>query len=92
VLFVLIGFIAYGVWVYEQQKWEFMPPLNEQTYMSVTPYGIGIDMVKELTQKTDKILKENFPEVATVFGKAGRADTATDPAPLSMIETIITLT
>jgi len=90
--FVLIGFIAYGVWVYEQQKWEFMPPLNEQTYMymPVTPYGIGIDMAKELTQKTDKILKENFPEVATVFGKAGRADTATDPAPLSMIETIIT--
>ena len=90
--FVLVGFIAYGVWIYQQQKWEFMPPLNEQTYMymPVTPYGIGIDMAKELTQKTDKILKENFPEVATVFGKAGRADTATDPAPLSMIETIIT--
>ena len=90
--FVLVGVIAYGVWLFEQQKWEFMPPLNEQTfmYMPVTPYGIGIDMAKELTQKTDKILKENFPEVATVFGKAGRADTATDPAPLSMIETIIT--
>ena len=90
--FVLVGFIGYGVWIYQQQKWEFMPPLNEQTYMymPVTPYGIGIDMAKELTQKTDKILKENFPEVATVFGKAGRADTATDPAPLSMIETIIT--
>ncbi len=90
--FILIGVIAYGVWVYQQQKWEFMPPLNEQTYMymPVTPYGIGIDMAKELTQKTDKILKENFPEVETVFGKAGRADTATDPAPLSMIETIIT--
>ena len=90
--FVLVGFVAYGIWIYQQQKWEFMPPLNEQTYMymPVTPYGIGIDMAKELTQKTDKILKENFPEVATVFGKAGRADTATDPAPLSMIETIIT--
>ena len=90
--FVLVGFIAYGVWLFEQQKWEFMPPLNEQTYMymPVTPYGIGIDMAKELTQKTDKILKENFPEVETVFGKAGRANTATDPAPLSMIETIIT--
>ncbi len=92
VSFILVGFVAYGVWIYEQQKWEFMPPLNEQTYMymPVTPYGIGIDMAKSLTQKTDKILKENFPEVATVFGKAGRADTATDPAPLSMIETIIT--
>lgn len=90
--FILAGVIVYGVWIYKQQKWEFMPPLNEQTYMymPVTPYGIGIDMAKELTQKTDKILKENFPEVATVFGKAGRADTATDPAPLSMIETIIT--
>jgi len=90
--FILIGVIGYGVWVYQQQKWEFMPPLNEQTYMymPVTPYGIGIDMAKELTQKTDKIIKENFPEVETVFGKAGRADTATDPAPLSMIETIIT--
>jgi Cu(I)/Ag(I) efflux system membrane protein CusA/SilA len=90
--FVLIGFVGYGVMVYQKQKWEFMPPLNEQTYMymPVTPYGIGINMAKELTQKTDKILKENFPEVATVFGKAGRADTATDPAPLSMIETIIT--
>lgn len=90
--FVLVGFVVYGVYIYGQQKWEFMPPLNEQTYMymPVTPYGIGIDMAKELTQKTDKILKENFPEVATVFGKAGRADTATDPAPLSMIETIIT--
>jgi Cu(I)/Ag(I) efflux system membrane protein CusA/SilA len=90
--FILVGFVAYGGWIYGQQKWEFMPPLNEQTYMymPVTPYGIGIDMAKELTQKTDKILKENFPEVETVFGKAGRADTATDPAPLSMIETIIT--
>ncbi|RUM75234.1 MAG: CusA/CzcA family heavy metal efflux RND transporter [Sulfurovum sp.] len=89
---VLVGFVAYGVIIYNKQKWEFMPPLNEQTYMymPVTPYGIGINMAKELTQKTDKILKENFPEVATVFGKAGRADTATDPAPLSMIETIIT--
>ncbi len=58
-------------------------------YMPVTPYGLGIDLAKELTQKTDKIIK-SFPEVQTVFGKAGRADTATDPAPLAMIETIIT--
>jgi Cu(I)/Ag(I) efflux system membrane protein CusA/SilA len=67
-----------------------MPMMNEQTfmYMPVTPYGIGIDLAKELTQKTDKILK-SFPEVQTVFGKAGRAETATDPAPLAMIETII---
>ena len=89
--FILIGVIIYGVYIYQKQKWEFMPPLNEQTYMymPVTPYGIGIGMAKSLTQKTDKLLKENFPEVSTVFGKAGRANTATDPAPLSMIETII---
>ncbi|RUM66215.1 MAG: CusA/CzcA family heavy metal efflux RND transporter, partial [Sulfurospirillum sp.] len=77
--------------LYQKQKWEFMPMMNEQTfmYMPVTPYGIGIDLSKELTQKTDAIIK-SFPEVETVFGKAGRADTATDPAPLAMIETIVT--
>jgi len=65
--------------------------LNEQTimYMPVTPYGISIDQSKALTQKTDKIIK-SFPEVATVFGKGGRANSATDPAPLGMLETIIT--
>jgi Cu(I)/Ag(I) efflux system membrane protein CusA/SilA len=67
-----------------------MPMMNEQTfmYMPVTPYGIGVDLAKELTQKTNQVLK-SFPEVDTVFGKAGRADTATDPAPLAMIETIV---
>ncbi len=77
--------------LYQKQNWEFMPMMNEQTfmYMPVTPYGIGIDLSKELTQKTDAIIK-SFPEVETVFGKAGRADTATDPAPLAMIETIVT--
>ncbi len=66
--------------------------MNEQTfmYMPVTPYGLGgVDLARELTLKTDKIIK-SFPEVNTVFGKAGRADSATDPAPLAMIETIIT--
>ncbi|WP_345972905.1 CusA/CzcA family heavy metal efflux RND transporter [Sulfurimonas diazotrophicus] len=77
--------------LYEKLEWEFMPMLNEQTfmYMPVTPFGISIDQSKALTQKTDKILK-SFPEVETVFGKGGRADTATDPAPLGMLETIIT--
>jgi Cu(I)/Ag(I) efflux system membrane protein CusA/SilA len=91
---VLAAAAALILWIiplYLQQKWEFMPMLDEQTlmYMPVTPYGIGIDLAKTLTQKTDEIIK-SFPEVETVFGKAGRADTATDPAPLSMIETIIT--
>jgi Cu(I)/Ag(I) efflux system membrane protein CusA/SilA len=92
VLFVFVTlFLIYGLYLYKKQNWEFMPMMNEQTfmYMPVTPYGIGIDFAKELTQKTDKVLK-SFPEVKTVFGKAGRADSATDPAPLAMIETIIT--
>lgn len=83
--------IAYMYPLYNSQKWEFMPQLNEQDfmYMPVTPYGISIELAKELTQQTNKIIK-SFPEVDTVFGKAGRANTATDPAPLAMIETIIT--
>ena len=91
VIALAIGALAYAVPLYQKLNWEFMPMLNEQTimYMPVTPYGISIDQSKALTQKTDKILK-SFPEVATVFGKGGRANTATDPAPLGMIETIIT--
>jgi Cu(I)/Ag(I) efflux system membrane protein CusA/SilA len=71
---------------------EFMPPLDEGDilYMPTTFPGISITKAKELLQQTDKILK-TFPEVETVFGKVGRAETATDPAPLSMIETIIRL-
>ncbi len=91
---VVAGAIALLLWmvpIYEKIKWEFMPMLNEQTlmYMPVTPYGISVDLSKALTQKTDKIIK-SFPEVERVFGKGGRADTATDPAPLGMLETIIT--
>ncbi len=71
---------------------EFMPPLNEGDllYMPTTDPGISITKARELLQQTDKIIK-SFPEVAHVFGKIGRAETATDPAPLSMIETTITL-
>ena len=91
IVLVFIAVIIAAYPVYKKQNWEFMPMMNEQTfmYMPVTPYGLGIDLAKELTQKTDKVLK-SFPEVQTVFGKAGRADTATDPAPLAMIETIVT--
>lgn len=93
--FIIIGFIGFiilTVPLYQKQNWEFMPMMNEQTlmYMPVTPYGIGVDFAKELTQKTNKIIK-SFPEVDTSFGKVGRRDTATDPAPLAMIETIIQL-
>ena len=91
IVLVLLS-LGYMYPLYKSLKWEFMPMLNEQTfmYMPVTPYGISIDQTKQLLQKTDKIIK-SFPEVENVFGKAGRADTATDPAPLGMLETIITL-
>jgi len=71
---------------------EFMPPLNEGTlfYMPTTLPGISITKARELLQQTDKIIR-SFPEVHHVVGKIGRADTATDPAPLSMIETIVEL-
>ncbi|MDY0123336.1 CusA/CzcA family heavy metal efflux RND transporter [Sulfurimonas sp.] len=83
--------MAYIYPLYNSQKWEFMPQLNEQDfmYMPVTPYGISIELAYELSHETNKIIK-SFPEVDTVFAKAGRANTATDPAPLAMIETIIT--
>ena len=71
---------------------EFMPPLNEGTmlYMPTTMPGISVGEVQKLLQSQDKILK-SFPEVERVFGKAGRADTSTDPAPFSMMETNIVL-
>ncbi len=71
---------------------EFMPPLYEGDllYMPTTLPGISITKARELLQQTDKIIR-TFPEVHHVFGKIGRAETATDPAPLSMIETTIML-
>lgn len=71
---------------------EFMPPIEEGDllYMPTTDPGISITKAKELLQQTDKIIA-SFPEVKSVFGKSGRAQTSTDPAPLSMFETIIQL-
>ena len=71
---------------------EFMPTINEGDllYMPTTDPGISITKAKEILQQTDKIIA-SFPEVATVFGKSGRAQTSTDAAPLSMFETIIQL-
>jgi Cu(I)/Ag(I) efflux system membrane protein CusA/SilA len=91
VLIAVVVSLGYMYPLYKGLKWEFMPPLNEQSvmYMPVTPYGISVDQSKMLTQKTDAIIKA-FPEVDIVFGKGGRANSATDPAPLGMIETIIT--
>jgi copper/silver efflux system protein len=71
---------------------EFMPPLEEGTlfYMPTTMPGISITEATKLLQVTDRIIK-SFPEVERVLGKAGRAGTSTDPAPLSMLETVVTL-
>ncbi len=71
---------------------EFMPPLweGDLLYMPTTLPGVSITKAREILQQTDRIIR-SFPEVDQVFGKVGRAETATDPAPLSMIETTITL-
>jgi Cu(I)/Ag(I) efflux system membrane protein CusA/SilA len=71
---------------------EFMPPLDEGTifYMPTTMPGISIGDAQRLLQATDRTIKQ-FPEVDRVLGKAGRAETATDPAPLSMLETVVIL-
>ncbi len=80
-----------AVWPARHLGSEFMPPLDEGDwmFMPTTKPGISIGTARQLLQQTDKLIK-SVPEVATVFGKVGRADTATDPAPLSMIETTIT--
>ena len=78
--------------VYQHLGSEFMPPLDEGAlfYMPSTMPGISIGEAQKLLQVTDRVLKQ-FPEVDRVLGKAGRAETPTDPAPLSMLETVITL-
>jgi Cu(I)/Ag(I) efflux system membrane protein CusA/SilA len=92
---VIIGSIilmAVTVWPIMKIGSEFMPPLYEGDllYMPTTFPGISITKAKEVLQQTDRIIR-TFPEVHHVFGKIGRAETATDPAPLSMIETTIML-
>ena len=78
--------------VFTQLGSEFMPPLREGSlfYMPTTMPGISIGEAQKLVQVSDRAIKQ-FPEVDRVLGKAGRADTSTDPAPLSMLETVITL-
>ncbi len=90
VLSVLI--VGTTVPVYLKLGREFMPPLNEEVilYMPTTRPGISVTESQRLLESQDRILK-SFPEVISVFGKAGRADTATDPAPFSMMETTVVL-
>lgn len=84
--------LAATYYPYSKLGSEFMPPLDEGDilYMPTTFPGISITKAKELLQQTDKILS-SFPEVQHVFGKVGRASTATDSAPLAMIETTVRL-
>jgi len=92
ILIIAIGLLGVSIYPIVKIGSEFMPPLDEGDilYMPTTYPGLSITKAKELLQQTDKILK-TFPEVQTVFGKVGRADTATDPAPLSMLETTVRL-
>lgn len=82
--------LGVGLWPLDKIGSEFIPPLDEGDlmYMPTTYPGISIGEARQLLQQTDKLIK-TVPEVKTVFGKIGRADTATDPAPLTMIETFI---
>jgi Cu(I)/Ag(I) efflux system membrane protein CusA/SilA len=93
-LTVLAALLALGVSYYpaSQLGSEFMPTLNEGSllYMPASLPGMSITKAAELLQTQDKIIK-SFPEVASVYGKAGRANTATDPAPTEMFETVINL-
>ena len=91
---IIAALVIMAITVYPFMKLgsEFMPPLYEGTlfYMPVTVPGASVSEVGTLLQMQDSILKK-IPEVAQVFGKAGRAETATDPAPLEMFETVINL-
>src|SRR6266849_6666017 len=93
-LTIVLAIVALGVAAYPMMHVgsEFMPTLNEGTlmYMPVSLPSMSIGKAAALLQTQDKIIK-TFPEVASVFGKAGRAETATDPAPTEMFETIINL-
>ena len=84
--------VATTVPVYLKLGHEFMPPLNEGVilYMPTTLPGISVTEAQRLMQMQDRVLR-SFPEVERVYGKAGRADTSTDPAPLSMMETTVVL-
>jgi Cu(I)/Ag(I) efflux system membrane protein CusA/SilA len=92
VLMIAIGFLVVSLIPLSFIKSEFMPPLNEGDllFMPVLLPGASLTQVMEVMKKQDTILK-SFPEVKSVVGKLGRAETATDPAPVGMIETIISL-
>ena len=89
-VFVALIIMIVGLWPITQLGSEFMPELDEGDlmYMPTTLPAISIGKAQQILQQTNKLIR-TVPEVDTVFGKMGRAETATDPAPLTMIETII---
>ena len=92
VVAVSVLLVAVSIPAYFHLGTEFMPPLNEGSilYMPTTLPGISVTQARELLETQDRVLR-GFPEVERVFGKAGRAETSTDPAPLSMMETTVLL-
>jgi Cu(I)/Ag(I) efflux system membrane protein CusA/SilA len=92
VLVVTAALVASTIWPMRRIGSEFMPPLDEGAFlfMPVTLPNISIEEAKGILQRQDQVIAR-FPEVESVLGKAGRADTPTDPAPLSMFETVIVL-
>jgi copper/silver efflux system protein len=92
VILLALAALAVTIWPARQLGTEFMPNLNEGTllYMPTTLPGISVTKAAELMQMQDRIIR-SFPEVASVYGKAGRASTSTDPAPTEMFETVVNL-
>src|SRR5258708_4407692 len=92
VVIAAIAIVLITIPVYQRLGSEFMPPLNEGTilYMPITLPGIGITEASKYLQIQDKLLRQ-FPEIQSVYGKIGKPETATDPAPLSMVETTVVL-
>src|SRR5450830_1189984 len=91
-ILIALGVLLVSLWPASRLGSEFMPTLNEGTlfYMPTTLPGLSVTKAAELLQTQNKIIK-TFPEVVSVWGKAGRASTATDPAPTEMFETVINL-
>jgi Cu(I)/Ag(I) efflux system membrane protein CusA/SilA len=92
VVIAAVGVVLITIPVYRRLGSEFMPPLNEGSilYMPITLPGIGVTEASKYLQIQDKLLRQ-FPEIQSVYGKIGKSETATDPAPLSMVETTVVL-
>src|SRR5204862_7269284 len=92
VLILAVLFVASAIWPFQRLGSEFMPPLDEGDllYMPTTDPSISVTKARQVLQQTDKLIM-TLPEVISVYGMIGRADTATEPAPLEMVETVVRL-